>query len=60
MVVIGCCVLTFITVARAYYASSSKDPENLTRAETALQELITSVDGLGDNVGFYQWSTPVD
>ncbi|OSD05749.1 hypothetical protein PYCCODRAFT_1432287 [Trametes coccinea BRFM310] len=32
------------TLARAYFLSSSQDPENLARAEASLQELIDSVD----------------
>ncbi|KAI0757464.1 meiosis protein SPO22/ZIP4 like-domain-containing protein [Daedaleopsis nitida] len=32
------------TLARAYFLSSSQDPENLTRAEASLQELMESVD----------------
>jgi hypothetical protein len=30
--------------ARAYYLSSSQDPENLTRAEAALQELVATTE----------------
>ena len=52
--------MSHLTIARAYFASSSKDPENLTRAETALQELITSIDGLDNNVGFYHQLTFID
>jgi hypothetical protein len=37
-------------VARAYFISSSHDLENLTRAETALQELIASIDSSADPV----------
>lgn len=33
-----------ISAARAYYLSSSQDPENLTRAEAALQELIATTE----------------
>ena len=33
-----------LSVARAYYLSSSQDPENLTRAETALQELVATTE----------------
>ncbi|KAH7103160.1 meiosis protein SPO22/ZIP4 like-domain-containing protein [Auriculariales sp. MPI-PUGE-AT-0066] len=32
------------SLSRAYYAASNYDPENLTRAEVSLQELMTSVD----------------
>ena len=32
-------------VARAYYLSSSEEPENLVRAEASLNELISSVEG---------------
>ena len=34
----------FLSAARAYYLSSSRDPENLTRAEAALQELIATTE----------------
>jgi hypothetical protein len=37
-------------IAKAYFLSSSRDPENLTRAEVALQELIVSIDGTDSNV----------
>ncbi|CDO70960.1 hypothetical protein BN946_scf184829.g69 [Trametes cinnabarina] len=37
------------TLARAYFLSSSQDPENLARAEAALQELIDSVDSSVDH-----------
>lgn len=33
-----------LLAARAYYLSSSQDPENLTRAEAALQELIATTE----------------
>ncbi|KAF7969735.1 hypothetical protein HWV62_26088 [Athelia sp. TMB] len=36
------------SLSRAYFTSSSHDPENLSRAEVALQELITSVDDSAD------------
>ncbi|KIM81848.1 hypothetical protein PILCRDRAFT_8503 [Piloderma croceum F 1598] len=36
------------SLARAYFISSSHDLENLTRAETALQELIASIDTSAD------------
>lgn len=36
--------LFFLSAARAYYLSSSQDPENLMRAEAALQELITTTE----------------
>jgi len=38
------------SLARAYFISSSHDPENLTRADAALQELITSLDSSADHV----------
>ena len=34
----------FLSAAWAYYLSSSQDPENLTRAESALQELIATTE----------------
>ncbi|KAI9059547.1 hypothetical protein FKP32DRAFT_1657351 [Trametes sanguinea] len=37
------------TLARAYFLSSSQDPENLARAEASLQELIDSVDSSMDH-----------
>ncbi|EJD55026.1 hypothetical protein AURDEDRAFT_50807, partial [Auricularia subglabra TFB-10046 SS5] len=37
-----------LVLARAYYAASTFDPENLSRAEAALQELIASVDTCED------------
>ncbi|KAI0327295.1 hypothetical protein GY45DRAFT_1355763 [Cubamyces sp. BRFM 1775] len=37
------------TLARAYFLSSGQDPENLTRAEASLQELIESVDSSMDH-----------
>ncbi|KAI0638918.1 meiosis protein SPO22/ZIP4 like-domain-containing protein [Trametes polyzona] len=37
------------TLARAYFLSSSRDPENLARAEASLQELIDSVDSSMDH-----------
>ncbi|KAL5495788.1 SPO22_1 [Sanghuangporus weigelae] len=36
------------SLVRAYYLSSSIDPENLVRAETTLQELIASIDNSTD------------
>jgi hypothetical protein len=36
--------------ARAYFCSSSDDPENLARADAALQELVASLDGATDHV----------
>lgn len=36
--------------AKAYYTAAAFDPENLTRAEAALQELIASVDACEDVV----------
>ncbi|KAH9947352.1 meiosis protein SPO22/ZIP4 like-domain-containing protein [Amylocystis lapponica] len=36
------------SLARAYFLSSSEDPENLVRAEASLQELITSIDTAAD------------
>ena len=38
------------STARAYFCSSSEDPENLARAEAALQELVTSLDTCTDHV----------
>ncbi|THH12968.1 hypothetical protein EW146_g7196 [Bondarzewia mesenterica] len=35
--------------ARAYLLSSTQDPENLSRAEASIKELLTSVDASGDN-----------
>lgn len=37
-------LLSSLFAARAYYLSSSQDPENLTRAEAALQELVTTTE----------------
>ncbi|KAI8983311.1 meiosis protein SPO22/ZIP4 like-domain-containing protein [Trametes punicea] len=37
------------TLARAYFLSSTQDPENLARAEASLQELIESVDSTMDH-----------
>ena len=34
----------FLSAARAYYLSSSCDPENLTRAEAAVQELTATTE----------------
>ncbi|KZP32796.1 SPO22-domain-containing protein [Athelia psychrophila] len=36
------------SLSRAYFTSSAHDPENLSRAEVALQELIASVDDSAD------------
>ena len=44
---IAACMLS---TARAYFISSSHDPENLTRAEAALEELITSIDSAASHV----------
>ncbi|KAG1809768.1 uncharacterized protein HD556DRAFT_1223242, partial [Suillus plorans] len=37
-------------LARGYFLSSSQDPENLIRAETALEEVIATIDSSVDNV----------
>ncbi|KAG0701956.1 meiosis protein SPO22/ZIP4 like-domain-containing protein [Suillus ampliporus] len=38
------------SLARGYFLSSSQDPENLIRAETALEEVIATIDTSVDNV----------
>ncbi|KAG2053918.1 SPO22-domain-containing protein [Suillus hirtellus] len=38
------------SLARGYFLSSSQDPENLIRAETALEEVIATIDSSVDNV----------
>ncbi|KAG2129719.1 meiosis protein SPO22/ZIP4 like-domain-containing protein, partial [Suillus bovinus] len=38
------------SLARGYFLSSSQDPENLIRAETALEEVIATIDPSVDNV----------
>ena len=38
------------TSARAYYLSSSHDPDNLDRAEASLNELIDTIDTAADHV----------
>ncbi|KAG1746972.1 meiosis protein SPO22/ZIP4 like-domain-containing protein [Suillus lakei] len=38
------------SLARGYFLSSSQDPENLIRAETALEEVIATIDPSADNV----------
>jgi hypothetical protein len=43
------------STARAYYLSSFQDPENLTRAEAALQELITTTENQVS--GFTFWGS---
>ena len=40
----------FFFPARAYFISSSDDPENLARADAALQELVASIDASTDHV----------
>jgi thiaminase len=47
--------LFFLSAARAYYLSSSRDPENLTRAEAALQELIATTE---NQVSVFTFSNP--
>ena len=36
--------------ARAYYLSSAVEPDNLARAETTLQELVSSIENSTDSV----------
>ncbi|KAH7925693.1 SPO22-domain-containing protein [Leucogyrophana mollusca] len=38
------------SLARGFFLSSSRDPENLNRAEAALEEVIASIDSSVDNV----------
>lgn len=42
--------ITHVCLARAYYLSSSEDPENLSKAEASLQELVSSADNSVDHV----------
>lgn len=39
-----------VTLARGYFLASSQDPENLVRAETALEEVIATIDTSVDTV----------
>ena len=51
-------LLSSLSAARAYYLSSSQDPENLTRAEATLQELIATTENQVPNFTFWylNWS----
>lgn len=39
-----------LLLARGYFLSSSQDPENLIKAETALEEVIATIDTSVDHV----------
>ena len=43
--------IPFLLLARAYYLSSSHDPDNLDKAEASLNELIDTIDSAADRVG---------
>lgn len=42
--------IPFLLLARAYYLSSSHDPDNLDKAEASLNELIDTIDSAADRV----------
>ena len=43
-------IFLLLSLARAYFATAKFDPENLTRAEATLQELMANVDASADVV----------
>jgi hypothetical protein len=45
-------------LARGYFLSSSQDPENLIRAETALEEVIATIDTSVDHVSI-SWQSDI-